>query len=81
MVKNRSIQVRLTRDQYERIKNNARIKGFNFTSAYIRFVALKQDFVFQQKISEIHNHLLGDVKNRKHKENAAIRNRGSTSSR
>ena len=38
-------------------------------------------FVLQQKIYEIHEHLFGDVKKRKYKENPAIRSRTSTPSR
>ena len=71
MVMNRTIQIRLKRDQYERIKNNAAIKGFNQLSAYLRHVALDQDFILQQKINEIHNHLLGAEPVRKFKKNSA----------
>ena len=56
MVMNRTIEIRLKKDQYERIKNNSRIKGFNSLSAYLRFAALGQDLTTQQKISEIHNY-------------------------
>ena len=60
MVMIRTIQIRMTKDQYQRILNNSQIKGFNSLSAYLRFIALEQDFVLQQKIHEIHTHLLGD---------------------
>ena len=74
MVKNRSIQVRLTRDQYERIKNNCSVKGFTHLSEYLRHVALDQDLLLQCKIYEIHEHLLGPPKtNRKFKQNPAVR--------
>lgn len=59
MVSNRRIQVRLTRDQYERLKNHSEVRGFGSLSAYIRFMALDQDLVLQQKLYEIHAHLLG----------------------
>lgn len=71
MVLNRTIQIRLTLDQYERIKNNSRIKGFNSLSSYLRYVALNQDFVLHQRILEIHNHLLGQSEKRKFKRNGA----------
>jgi hypothetical protein len=61
MVMIRTIQVRMTRDQYERVKNNSRVRGFNSLSAYLRFVALDQDLVLQHKIFEIHAHLLGQA--------------------
>jgi len=72
MVMIRTIQIRLTRDQYERINNYSRIKGFNSFSGYLRFVALHQDFVLQQKIYEIHAHLLGNKTIGKFKKNSTI---------
>jgi hypothetical protein len=59
MVMIRAIQVRTTRDQYDRIKNNARIRGFSSLSSYLRHVALQHDAVLEQKVNEIHEHLLG----------------------
>ncbi len=66
MVMIRVVQVRLTRDQHQRLKNYAEMKGFSSLASYIRYVALDQDFVVRQKIFEIHNYLLGD-KNKKKK--------------
>jgi len=71
MVLNRTIQIRLTKDQYERIKNNSRIKGFSSLSSYLRYVALNQDFVLHQRILEIHGHLLGQQPKAKFKKNGA----------
>lgn len=59
MVSNRTIQIRLTKDQYERIKNFSVVKGFNSLSAYLRFAGLDQDLVMQKQIAEIHAHLIG----------------------
>lgn len=64
MVNNRTIQIRLTKDQYERIKNYSRMKGFNSLSGYLRFVALEQDFVLQKKIYEIHTFLIEQKTNK-----------------
>ena len=72
MVMGRTIQVRMTKDQYERIKNNSQLKGFNSLSSYLRFVALDQDFLLLQKVSEIHAHLLGLKTNGKFKRNPAV---------
>jgi len=70
MVKIRTVQVRMTRDQYDRIKNNSKLKSFNSLSAYLRCGALEQDFVLRQKISEINDHLPADkVKKKKFKKN------------
>lgn len=66
-----SIQVRMSKTQYERIKNNAQIMGFNSLSAYMRFVALDKDFVLRQKVFEIHAHLLGQQPQNKFKKNSA----------
>ncbi len=71
MVMNRTIQIRLTKDQYERIKNYSKIKGFNSLSGYLRHLGLEQDFILHQKISERHNHLLGEKTNKKFKINKA----------
>ena len=72
MVSTRSIQVRMTKDQYERIRNNSKIKGFNSLSAYLRYVALDQDFIVQQRICDIYDHLFGKQKTGKFKKNAAL---------
>ena len=59
MVMIRTVQVRLTRDQYERLKNNAHVKGFQSLSGFVRYVALQHDFFLERKILEIHEYLLG----------------------
>ena len=78
MVKNRTIQIRITKDEYSRIGTLSTIKGFNSLSAYIRHVALDQDPILHHKISdshrriaEIHAHLLGAMPVRKFKQNPA----------
>lgn len=53
-------QVRLTREQYERLKQNCEMRGFSYLSSYVRFMALDVDMLMARKISEIHTHLLGD---------------------
>ena len=70
MVRNRSIQVRLTRLQYDRICENTEAQGFNSLSAYIRFKALRQDFGLFEKVSDIHTHLLGEKTAGRRKRNA-----------
>ncbi len=67
MVKNRTIQIRLTRDQYEQIKTYSKVQGFNSLSDYLRHTALEQDFILLQKISEIHKHLIQHKTNKKFK--------------
>lgn len=70
VVKTRTIQIRLTIDQYQRIKSYAESRGCSL-SAYLRFVALDQDFLLAQKVSEIHTHLLGHKPIGKFKKNPA----------
>ena len=53
-------QVRLTKDQNERLKENARQRGFAYLSSYVRFMALDIDMLMAAKISEIHDFLLGE---------------------
>ena len=67
VVLNRTIQIRLKKEQYERIKNYSTQRGFNSLSSFLRFVALEQDFALQQKIyethektSQLHAHFFGD---------------------
>ena len=55
-----AIQFRTTRDQYERIKDNARVKGFRNLTDYLRFVALEKNSVVENKILEIHRFLIGN---------------------
>ncbi|MFZ0429321.1 MAG: hypothetical protein WAO20_14470 [Acidobacteriota bacterium] len=59
MVRVRTIQFRLTRAQYERIVNDSQVRGFSSLSTYLRYLALAQDSFLEQKVSEIHRHLLG----------------------
>ena len=54
MNRTRFIQFRVTRDQYERIKNNARAKGYLNLSHYLRDLALDKNLVFEQKFNEIY---------------------------
>ena len=67
MVMIRTIQIRLTRQQYERIKNESRIRGFNSLSAYIRYQALQKDEAIERKIYEIHQAVGASPNNRKNK--------------
>lgn len=73
MVLNRTIQIRLTKAQYDRIKGNAELKGFETLSGFLRHVGLAQDELLHQRVKAIHDHLLGhDAKPRKkHKPNPA----------
>ena len=58
MVKNRTIQIRLTKDEFETIKINAKRKGFYSLSGFLRHLAIDHDFITHRKIHEIHKHIL-----------------------
>ncbi len=60
MVKTRAIQVRLTRYQHMQIRAAAERKGFASVAAYLRYVALDHNRVIEEKLLEIHRHLLAD---------------------
>ena len=55
MLKIRVIQVRLSREQYDRIKNDCTAKGFGSLSSYFRYLALYRDQALSKKILEIHD--------------------------
>lgn len=66
MVRIRTIQVRLSRQEYDRIKNDSVSKGFSTLSSYLRYLALYRDQAICRKILEIHESVVG----------SAIRNSG-----
>ena len=55
MVGNKSIIVRVTKTQHERIKNDAHAKGFTTIASYIRSLALERDSHFEQKFDKLYN--------------------------
>ena len=52
--KNKYIQVRVTPEQKERIKNKALAKGYSTITSYILHLALEKDLVFEQRFDEIY---------------------------
>lgn len=59
MPKNGIILVRVTREQYERVKNNAHAKGHKTISSYIRSVALEHDLIYERKFNEMYVKVVG----------------------
>ena len=55
MPKTHFIQIRVSRDQFERIRNNAGSKGYVTVSAYMRDLALEYGMITEKKIFEMHN--------------------------
>ena len=58
----RTIQIRISRDQYRRIKHDSRLFGFNSLSAYLRYLALGRNHLNDRRLREIHEKLLGGHK-------------------
>lgn len=60
MVKNRTIQVRLSRQQYDRIKRDSVDKGFGTLSSYFRYLALHREQAISNMIIQIHDSVVGN---------------------
>ena len=60
MPNRRFLMVRLTKDQYERIRVNASSKGFKTISQYVRSSILEHDSVFERKFEEIYQKIVSD---------------------
>jgi len=58
MVNNKTIMVRVTKNQHERIRNNACAKGFRTISDYVRSISLENDLIFEQKFNEVYNRIV-----------------------
>jgi len=74
MVKIRTIQIRLTRRQYEQIKNDCKAKGFASLSAYLRFLSLYRDDSIANKVCEIHRAIISKSKDKKYKNKSSYEN-------
>lgn len=59
MTYTRTIQIRLSREQHDKIKNDAKANGFNSISNYVRYLALGRQFLIEQKIIEMHKIIVG----------------------
>lgn len=61
MPNRRFLMVRLTKDQYERIRVNASAKGFKTVSQYVRSSIFEHDSVFERKFEEIYQKVVSDT--------------------
>ena len=57
MAKTRYVQVRVSQDQFDRIKNNASAKGYKTTAHYVRDLMLEKNLVFERKFEEMYQEL------------------------
>jgi len=65
MARNAAIEIRLSKELKERIKNEAKQQGYGSTSQFIRDVSLNRNVELAQKIKKIHetiNEILGLLK-------------------
>lgn len=53
------IHIRVSKQEHEKIKANARQSGFHYRSEFIRHVAIDYNPLMEAKIIEIHKALLG----------------------
>ena len=58
MSKTRYVQVRVSHDQLERIRNNASAKGYRTISHYARDLMLEKNLFFERKFDEMYNEVL-----------------------
>ena len=71
-------QIRVTKEQRERIKERAKLNGFHSMSAYLRYLGLEHSAQeqarlvdVQSRLAELHAHLLGARPRPKFKKNKA----------
>jgi hypothetical protein len=60
MVLNRTIQIRLTKDQYDRIKAASLSRRFEIRSSYPRYAALHRDELLDRRVEYIYRILVGE---------------------
>ena len=51
----RTIQIRVSNDQYERIRNKAMARGYKTLTAFMLHLALEKDLLFEQRFDEIYH--------------------------
>ena len=70
----RSLIVKLTKNQHDRLKNNAEAKGYKTISSYIRAVTLEHDLSFEEKFDELYNTLVnGNQEKKKREKNTELK--------
>lgn len=60
MPSNHAILIRVTKNQHERIKNNAHARGYRTVSAYIRSLTLEHALHFEVKFDRLYQMLIKD---------------------
>lgn len=62
MVKAVRFMFRLSEPEYERLKSNAKARGFSTIAGFLRSVSLDRDLWIEQKVQEIYL-MLKEIKN------------------
>lgn len=52
--KRRSIQIRVTKEQYERLRNKAFSQGYKTLTSFILQQALENDLLFERRFNEMY---------------------------
>ena len=58
MPKTRYVQIRVSHDQLERIRNNASAKGYRTVSHYARTLLLEKNLYFERKFDELYEEVM-----------------------
>jgi len=59
VAKTKIIQIRVSNNQFLRIRNNALAKGYVTISAYLRQMGLSNDLAFEMKVDEMYKIIKG----------------------
>ncbi len=60
----KTIQIRVTPEQHERIRNKAQAKGYKTMSSFLLHLALEKDLLFEQRFEEIYRILKSSGSNK-----------------
>ena len=73
MVNQKYLFVRLTKNQYERIRIKAEAKGYKTISSYVRALTLGNDLGFEQKFDKMYDKVVNeDSENREINNNSKL---------
>ena len=62
MKNQKCLQIRLSSEDYERIRNKAQARGYKTLSSFMRHLALERDLLFEQKFDEIYGIIVKKLK-------------------
>lgn len=62
MHKSKTIHIRVTPEQYERIKIKAHAKGYSTITSFILHLALEKDLLFEQRFDQMYRIIAREFK-------------------